>query len=189
MIGHVAVDGGVGPDTPQPPPAPPPPGVKPMDAKTSWVFPIREASGVFGPSSWSEDQGVDLGGSSRFCGSKATLVAVDDGIIAGIGISGFGPQSPILKITHGLYKGRHVYYGHSAPVLVRKGQKVKRGQAIARIGCGIVGYSSTPHLEIGLYRKGQVYCCPSWGETSGTMMALLKRMWPTALARHRQSRR
>ena len=192
VTAHVADtggSGGVGPDTPLPPPPPPPPGVKPMDTRTSWVFPIREVGGVLSPSQWSEDQGVDLGGMSSFCGSRATLLAVDDGVVAGIGISGFGSQSPIIKLTHGLYKGRYVYYGHSAPVLVRKGQKVKRGQAIARIGCGIVGYSSAPHLEIGLYSKGQAYCCPGWGQTSGIVMSTLKRMWPTALARHRQSRR
>lgn len=178
-----ATEGGTGPDTSPPDPPPPPPGVKPMDPTSGWVFPIHQVDKVFSPSGWSLDQGVDLGGNTSFCGNRSTLVAVDDAIVSGIGISGFGSSSPVIRLTHGPYKGRQVYYGHSAPVLVKKGQKVKRGQAIARIGCGNVGISSAPHLEIGIYRKGQAYCCPSWGETAGLMKSLLLRMWPTAIAR------
>ena len=178
----VDTGGGVDPGTP----APPVIGQQPMDATSGWVFPVREAHQMAGFSSWTLDQGVDLGfgiGYSRsFCGSKATLVAVDDGVITTIGLNGFGSQSPVLKITHGPYKGRQVYYGHSQPTIVHKGQVVKRGQAISHIGCGIVGSSSAPHLEFGLYAKGATYCCPSWGQTSNEVMAILKRMFPTAVA-------
>ena len=174
--------GGTGPDTPPPPI----PGVAPMDTQSHWVFPIREAHQMAGTSSWTLDQGVDLGfgaGFSRsFCGSKATLVAVDDGVITKIGLNGFGSRSPVLRITEGPYKGRQVYYGHSQPTIVHVGQVVKRGQAISHIGCGIVGSSSAPHLEFGLFRKGQVYCCPSRGETSNEVIAILRRMFPTAVA-------
>ena len=185
---HSASEGGTSPGTPTPPP-PVIPGVRYMDRTTGWVFPIREVNLIFAPSRWTLDQGVDMGGTSSVCGNRATLLAVDDAVVSGIGISGFGSQSPIIKLTRGPLKGRQVYYGHSSPVLVKKGQHVKRGQAIARIGCGIVGYSSAPHLEIGLYRKGATYCCPSWGETAPALIAILKRMWPTAVARNRQARR
>ena len=177
-----ADDGGVGPGT-NPPPVP---GVKPMDPASGWVFPIREANRMAGVSSWTLDQGVDLGfgiGFSRgFCGSRATLVAVEDAVVTTVGLNGFGSQSPVLRISRGPYKDRQVYYGHSQPTLVRKGQSVKRGQAISHIGCGIVGHSSAPHLEFGLMRKGQTYCCPSRGETSNEVYALLRRMWPAAVA-------
>ncbi|MEI6447544.1 MAG: M23 family metallopeptidase [Actinomycetes bacterium] len=189
-LGSSADDGGgVDPDTPRPPV----PGVEPMDAVSGWVFPIREAHQMLGISSWTLDQGVDLGfglGFSRsFCGSKATLVAVEDAVVTHIGLNGFGSKSPVIKLTRGPYRNRQVYYGHSQPTMVKVGQRVKRGQAISRIGCGIVGHSSAPHLEIGIYRKGQTYCCPSWGETSGTMYSILKRMWPTAVKRAKAASR
>lgn len=181
-----SVEGGVDPGT-DPPPIP---GVPPMDAKTGWVFPIREAHRMMGTSTWTLDQGVDLGfglGFSRaFCGSKANVVAVDDGVITAVGLNGFGSQSPVLKLTRGPYIGRQVYYGHSQPTVVRKGQSVKRGQIISHIGCGIVGHSSAPHLEFGLLRKGQAYCCPGWGETSREVLTILKRMWPTAVTTARR---
>lgn len=156
-----------------------------MDPVSGWVFPIREANRMAGVSSWTLDQGVDLGfgiGFSRsFCGSKATLVAVEDSVVTTIGLNGFGSKSPVLRITRGPYAGRHVYYGHSQPTLVRKGQTVKRGQAISHIGCGIVGRSSAPHLEFGLLNKGQAFCCPSPGDTSSEVYGILRRMWPTAV--------
>lgn len=173
--------GGTGPGTTPPPVI----GSPPMDPVTGWVFPIREANQMAGVSSWTLDQGVDLGFgagfSTSFCGPKATLVAVEDGVITTVGLNGFGPQSPVLKITRGPYKGRQVYYGHSQPTIVKKGDVVKRGQAISHIGCGIVGSSSAPHLEFGLYAKGATYCCPSQGVTSNEVYSILRRMWPVAV--------
>lgn len=178
--------GGAGPgDTP-----PPVPGVPAMDASTGWVFPVKQAHQMIGPSSWSLDQGVDLGfglGFSRsFCGSKATLVAVDDAVVTKIGISGFGNQSPVIRLTRGPYKGWSVYYGHSQPTIVKVGQVVKRGQPISAIGCGIVGMSSAPHLEFGLFRGA--YCC-SGLLSHNTVNAILKRMFPTAVAAGRKAAR
>ena len=111
---------------------------------------------------------------------------MDDGVITQVGLSGFGSQSPVLKLTSGRFKGRRVYYGHSQPTVVKKGQRVTRGQVISHIGCGIVGLSSAPHVEFGLYARGAAYCCPSQGETSGTVLAILKRMFPKAVAASRK---
>ncbi|MCX6388388.1 MAG: M23 family metallopeptidase [Solirubrobacterales bacterium] len=190
VVAHAAEDtsGGTGPgDTP-----PPVVGVPAMDAATGWVFPVKEAHQMVGPSSWSLDQGVDLGfgaGFSRsFCGAKANLVAVADGVITQVGISGFGGQSPVMKITSGKYKNRYIYYGHSQPTIVKKGQVVKRGQIISHIGCGIVGISSAPHLEFGMYGPGATYCCPSRGATSHGVLSILKRMFPTAVASARRKK-
>jgi len=179
VVGTAADEtGGTGPgDIP-----PPIPGVPAMDASSGWVFPIKQAHQMAGTSSWTLDQGVDLGFglgySKSFCGSKATLVAVEDGIVTTIGISGFGSRSPIIKLTHGKYKGWSVYYGHSQPTIVHKGQVVKRGQAISSIGCGRVGYSSAPHLEIGMFKGG--YCCS--GTVPRTVNAILRRMFPKAVS-------
>ena len=56
------------------------------------------------------DQGVDYaapGGTPEY--------AMGDGVIIGEGISGFGPNAPILQITSGPLKGLEVYYGHAGP--------------------------------------------------------------------------
>ena len=75
-----------------------------------------------------------------------------DGVIIGEGISGFGPNAPILQITSGPLKGLKVYYGHAGPNLVHVGQHVTAGQQITEVGYGIVGISTGPHLEVGFYR-------------------------------------
>ncbi len=97
----------------------------------------------------SVDQGVDYsapGGTPEY--------AMGDGVIIGEGISGFGPNAPILKITSGPLAGLEVYYGHAGPDLVKVGQHVSTGQQISEVGYGIVGISTGPHLEIGFYPTG-----------------------------------
>ncbi|MBV9335915.1 MAG: peptidoglycan-binding protein, partial [Solirubrobacterales bacterium] len=95
------------------------------------------------------DQGVDYAAPGG-----TPLYAMGDGVIVGAGISGFGPNAPILKITSGPLEGLEVYYGHSGPNLVHVGQQVKAGQQISQVGYGIVGISTGPHLEIGFYPPG-----------------------------------
>jgi murein DD-endopeptidase MepM/ murein hydrolase activator NlpD len=70
------------------------------------------------------------------------------------GMSGFGPNTPVLQISGGPLAGKSVYYGHAGADLVVVGATVAAGQQISVVGYGIVGYSTGPHLEVGFYPPG-----------------------------------
>ena len=96
------------------------------------------------------DNGVDYsapGGTPEYAMGPGTIIQE--------GISGFGPNAPVLRITSGPLAGKTVYYGHAGPDLVHIGEQVTAGQQISIVGYGIVGVSSGPHLEIGFWPVGQ----------------------------------
>ncbi len=99
--------------------------------------------------SWGADRGkrqhtgIDMGGKRG-----TPIVAVEKGVIDRTKLQSNGAQQIVMKGV----SGAKFYYGHMDEVLVKGGQKVKRGEVI-----GLMGDTGSPgavHLHFEFWRSG-----------------------------------
>lgn len=89
--------------------------------------------------------GLDIGASYG-----AAIVATADGVVTFTGYrAGYGRT---VTISHGY--GFETSYCHNSSILVKTGQQVKKGQAIAKVGSS--GRSTGPHLHYMVRQNGQL---------------------------------
>jgi murein DD-endopeptidase MepM/ murein hydrolase activator NlpD len=86
---------------------------------------------------WKPHEGIDI---ANEIGTP--VYATGNGVVQAAGRTQAGYGNMII-IDHGF--GYTTLYGHLSKVLVREGQKVKRGDLIGR--CGNTGISTNPHLH------------------------------------------
>ncbi len=118
---------------------------------TKWVWPLKKVAltSPFGQRGHEFHEGIDLRA------KRGTPVySVSDGrvIYAGSGIKGYGKM---LVIKH--WGDFNTVYAHNSKLLVKRGQRVKKGKKIALTGS--TGHSSGPHLHFEV-RKGVVALNP-----------------------------
>lgn len=77
------------------------------------------------------------------------VYATGDGIVEIAGAQGDGYGNKVV-IKHGF--GYETLYGHNSRILVRTGQRVKRGQTIALVGS--TGKSTGPHCHYEVWKNG-----------------------------------
>ena len=89
-------------------------------------------------------EGVDI---AARLGSAVT--AMGDGVVSYAGLkAGYGR---LVAVTHG--QGYTTRYAHTAEILVKVGDRVTKGQPIARVGSS--GRSTGPHLHFEVLRNGR----------------------------------
>ena len=132
-------------------------------------FPYATAGAVRVPGRFAIDWfGVDAGGRSgggerldQFVGHDAEVLAVADGTV--VAVRDDMPEAATLAslpavslgdatgnyVAIDIGEGRYAFYEHLRPgILVRIGERVRRGQPIARLG--LTGQGSSPHLHFHL---------------------------------------
>ncbi|MDP4151834.1 MAG: peptidoglycan DD-metalloendopeptidase family protein [Bacillota bacterium] len=88
--------------------------------------------------------GLDLA-----CSRGTPIAAADGGTVVFAGRS--GGYGLLVKISHG--NGYETYYAHCSVLLVQEGQKVAKGEIIAKVGT--TGNSTGPHLHFEVRVNGQ----------------------------------
>ncbi|MBZ8183033.1 M23 family metallopeptidase [Oscillatoria salina] len=112
-------------------------------ASTQYIWP---AQGTFAYGYRSDHPGIDIAGPMGM-----TVMAAADGEVVTSGWDDFGLGNEI-RIKHS--DGSLTVYGHNQTLLVKKGDFVRQGQAIAYMGS--TGNSIAPHVHFELHRNGNL---------------------------------
>jgi murein DD-endopeptidase MepM/ murein hydrolase activator NlpD len=119
------------------------------------------------PATWSLGDGVDIAAPAG-----TPELAVCTGTVVLHGIGGLGPYAPVLRCDRPLAGHAYIYYGFAGPKrLAAIGANVTRGQSLARVGSGLIGTSTGPHLEIGFADSSGAPLGPA---TARQMLTLLR---------------
>lgn len=94
--------------------------------------------------------GIDLGAKSG-----SDIMAMKSGVVVSSGYN--GGYGNVIIIRH--ENGVSTLYAHCSKLLVKKGQKVSKGQVIALVGS--TGNSTGPHLHLEFRKNGKRYD-PEW---------------------------
>ncbi|MCI1964711.1 MAG: M23 family metallopeptidase [Oscillospiraceae bacterium] len=89
--------------------------------------------------------GIDISGS---CAYGKTIVAADGGVVVSAGSAGGYGNRVVIRHNGSL----QTLYAHCSRILVTVGQKVSKGQAIARVGS--TGNSTGPHCHFEVIKNG-----------------------------------
>jgi murein DD-endopeptidase MepM/ murein hydrolase activator NlpD len=118
----------------------------PVMGRGPFLWPVPDSFRItsrFGPRGRGFHPGVDIG-----VPSGATVLAADDGIVVFAGWA--GAYGILVSVDHG--NGYVTKYAHNSRVLVSEGQRVEKGQQIAR--SGNTGNSTGPHVHFEVVRQG-----------------------------------
>jgi murein DD-endopeptidase MepM/ murein hydrolase activator NlpD len=111
-----------------------------------FIWPVKgRISGLFGSQRiYNGTPGAYHSGTDIATGASGTpFVAPADGVVILAAASPFTLEGNLLMIDHGM--GLNSAFLHCSQILVRKGESVKQGQVIGRIG--MTGRATGPHLH------------------------------------------
>ncbi len=118
--------------------------------KFIWPMPYtRNITSPYGRRGRSTHSGIDISASGIY---GQSIIAADGGVVVKTNTSGWGMSyGSYVLIDHG--GGYQTMYAHCSSVLVEPGQKVTKGQVIAKVGS--TGRSSGPHLHFEIRINGK----------------------------------
>ena len=114
------------------------PDISKPDTSEQWCFPLPGAKVIspYGRRNGRQHTGVDLKTKAK----DKIYAAFDGEVVFSKRFSGYGN---LVRIKHA--NGLETYYAHNSKNLVKVGQHVKAGQAVALVGQ--TGRATTPHLH------------------------------------------